>query len=696
MPAGSKLTAFLLLLFLTLPVEAQRQKDPVAIKGILDLRELNPSGKFAVNLKGEWEFYWKRFFTPSDFKGEDKPSPDLYAKVPAYWTEYSDRINVTPDGFATYRLIVLLPRSYRQSMGFDIPVFDSSFELWVNDSLFYSNGRPGTEPGTEQPGYRPGFRRFTPSSDTISILINVSNFNHRRGGFWRPMTIGSFGTIQKSKASNWALNYSVVGILTAFLLFFFIFFMLYPRDKTMLSFSIALLGLAIRPLFNGDYLIYDFADLSWTWTIRFEYLSAFITLAGWIWYLYHLYPVRLLKILASGLTIFYLASAALTLTTPVRIFSYSVMVAYTGIAVLAICGIVFPIRGLIRKNTTDLLYLILFLFLIAGSVHDVQVSLGKIQGRTGYIIPVVMVIFIFLQSVLIIYRWVREFHENERLRTKLEFLNRNLEDIVENRTRELQSRTEEVERKNKLIEEQNIKLTETVNLKNRLFSVIAHDLRSPVVSILYILNLLRDKEYKEHYDKFAESSINYAQMVINLLENMLVWGRGQEEKLNYSPAIHDLSSVILTNMSIFKEPADRKNISINFTQKGKPNAFFDKDLIDIVIRNLISNAVKYTGRGGRISILLKEDLAAGKSIVSVCDNGIGMTEEMIGRIFSSDEIKSIPGTENEKGTGIGLRLCLDLLRINNGELTIESRPGEGSCFRIILPLRPTANYPSNP
>lgn len=685
MPAGSKSTIFLCLLLVVLPVEAQRQKDPVATKGILDLRALNPAGKFTVKLNGEWEFYWKRFITPAGFKGDDKPVPDLYANVPAYWTEYSDRINVTPDGFATYRLIVLLPSFYRQSLGFNIPVFDSSFELWINDSLFYSNGQPGKEPGTEQPGYRPGIKRFTPVSDTISLVVNVSNFSHRRGGFWRPMVIGSFITIQKSKAASWSLNYSVVGILSAFFLFFLIFFMLYPRDKTMLSFSIALLGMALRPLFNGEYLIYDFSEISWIWTVRFEYLAAFITLAGGIWYLYHLYPVKFLKVLASGLTIIYIASAAVTLTTPVKVFSYSVMVAYLGIAALAVCGVVFPVRGLIRKNPTDLMYLILFLFLIAGSIHDVQVSLGKIHGRTGYIMPVVMVIFIIFQSVLILYKWIREFHENERLRARLEFLNRNLEDIVDNRTRELKLRNEEVERINKLIEEQNVKLTETVNLKNRLFSVIAHDLRSPIVSILYILNLLRDKNFKENYERFAESSVNYAQMVINLLENMLVWGRGQEDKLNYSPAIHDLSSVILTNMSIFKEPADRKNISINFTQKGKSEAFFDKDLIDIVIRNLLSNAVKYTGRGGRISILLKEDVAAGKSIVSVCDNGIGMTEEILEKILNSGEIKSIPGTENEKGTGIGLRLCLDLIKLNKGELIIESKKGEGSCFRIILP-----------
>lgn len=685
MSSELRFAAFLLLLLLLTPAEARGNKDPVAHKGIMDLRDLNPSEKFSVKLNGEWEFYWKKFIYPAGFREEQKPLPDIYAKVPAYWTDYSDRIDVKSEGYATYRITIFLPPGLRQSLALDIPVFDSSFDLWINDSLFYSNGRPGKDSASEVPGYRPGFKRFIPLSDTMYITVNVSNFNHRRGGFWRPMVIGSFDTVQKSRAESWAISYGVVSILTAFFLFFTIFFLIYPRDKAMLSFSIALLGMALRPLFNGDYLIYDFTNLSWIWTIRFEYLSSYIAVVGWSWYLYHLYPGRIMKNQAAGLTIIYLVSAILTLLTPVKVFSYSVIAIYAGIFIIALSAVFFSVRGSLRKNPTDLIYLILFLFLIAGSVHDVKVSMGEIPGRSGYIMPLVMVIFIFFQSVLIIYKWVQDFHEKERLRLKLEFLNRNLEEIVANRTRELQARTEEVEKKNKLIEEQNAVLTDTVNLKNRLFSVIAHDLRSPIVNILYILNLLKDKDFKENYDKFAETSINYAQMVINLLENMLVWGRGQEDKIKYFPAVYDLSSLILTNMSIFKETADRKNISINFTQKGRPDAFFDKDLMDIVIRNLISNALKYTPRGGRISILLKEDVAAKKSIVTVCDNGAGMTDETIREIFSSREVRSTPGTENEKGTGIGLKLCLDLVRLNKGELNIESKPGEGSCIQIVLP-----------
>ena len=201
-----------------------------------------------------------------------------------------------------------------------------------------------------------------------------------------------------------------------------------------------------------------------------------------------------------------------------------------------------------------------------------------------------------------------------------------------------------------------------------------------------MLNLLKDEEYKEKYDTFADTSIQYAQQVISLLENMLVWGRGQEDKIKFSPERRDLADVILTNMSIFKETADKKKISVNFTQIGNSKAFFDKDLLDIIIRNLLSNAVKYTERGGRISIILKDRNATHEGItLKVCDNGIGIPSAKQKFLFTTREIESTPGTENEKGTGFGLKLCNELIKINKGTISVQSEEGEGTCVTITLP-----------
>jgi signal transduction histidine kinase len=660
---------------------------PKAEKGVIDLRQQALRKTFIISLNGEWEFYWKKMLYPRDFEAPEKPVPDKYGIVPSYWTDYKDRNTKTEKyGYATYRLIILLPENFKSPLALDVPVFDSSFDLWLNDELKASNGQTGKSESETRPGYKPVFFRFTPSSDTLSVIVNVSNFSHRRGGFWLPMQIGTFSAVQKAKANKWAGDYAAMSILSGFALFFLIFFILYPKDRIMAFFSMALVGLALRPLFTSNFLVYDFFELSWLWTVRLEYLCLFLVMFGWTWFAETLYPSKFIRIVSYIITSIFSAFVILTLLFPVKVFSYSILAYYPSMIILIIYVLFRSFSGMMKKRIIDGIYFGAFVLFTVGAVHDILVSLGKSYSPVGYIMSFVVVIFIFIQAVLLLYKWVRAYYEKEKLQKELEFLNRNLENMINERTLELKTRNEEIGQQNIKIALQNKQLSETIHLKNKIFSVIAHDLRSPVVNILYMLNLLKEEEFKEKYDTFANSSIQYAQMVINLLENMLVWGRGQEDKIKYSPEKHDLANIILTNLSIFKETSDRKDISVNFTQIGSSVANFDKDLMDIVIRNLLSNAVKYTHRGGRISILVKEKTGDEEGIMlKICDNGTGIPATKQKYLFTITEIESTPGTENEKGTGLGLKLCHELIRINKGTIEVESKEGEGTCFIITLP-----------
>jgi signal transduction histidine kinase len=662
-------------------------QNPTAIKGVLDLRQIHDKDKFLVSLNGEWEFYWKKMLFPRDFKGHNLPKPDIYGKVPSYWTEYSGAAFKTGKyGYATYHLTILLPRNLNNRLAFDVPVFDSSFDLWVNDTLLAFNGQTGKSEEETKPGYAPGFHRYIPTGDTLSVVINVSNFQHRRGGFWIPMKLGTFLEVNKKKANMWAGEYATVSVLLVFALFFMIFFLLYPKDRIMIFFSMALFGLALRPLFTSQFLIYDFFPVGWQWTVKMEYLCLYIAMLGWAWFADSLYPSRLIRYVVYVITFIFSAATIITLLFPVKIFSYSVIAYYPCMMFLILYVLFCSFKGILQKRYIDAVYFAAFLLLTVGSVHDILVSLGRAYYQVGYIMSFVVVVFVFIQAVLLLYKWGMTFYEKERLHNELEFLNKNLEKLVSERTIDLKIRNEEIEKQNSRIALQNKQLSDTLQLKNKIFSVIAHDLRSPVVNILYMLNLLKEEEYKAKYDTFANSSIQYAQLVINLLENMLVWGRGQEEKIKYSPDKQDLANIILTNLSILKETSDRKDISVNFTQIGSSFAYFDKDLMDIVIRNLLSNAVKYTYRGGRVSILVKDRSNNGEGVLlKICDNGVGISEVKQKHLFTFNEIESTPGTENEKGTGLGLKLCQELIKINMGTILVESTEGEGTCFMIVLP-----------
>ena len=661
-------------------------RQPLAVNGVIDLRE-TAGNSYVVRLQGNWEFYWGKMLGPQDFTGNDKIKPDFYGRVPSYWTDYpKDSVKTSPMGFATYRLIVLLPPGYRNSMGFDMPVFDSSYDIFVDGKFMGGNGTPGKAEAETSPGYERNFFRFDPASDSIEIIINVSNFHHRRGGFWLPMKIGTFSEVQKGYTSAWARDWATISFLFGFSLLFLFFFLIYTRDRLMGFFSLATIGLALRPLFTSNFLILNFMQVRWDWIIRWEYLALYLLLTGWFWFAVILYPSKRFRVIAWIITVIFAAASILTLFLPVRIFSYMTFVIYPLLILLIGYALTRSIQGIVRKNKIDYVYFIAFALLSYASIHDVRSSLGRSTVASGYILSFVLVLFVFIQAVLLLYKWVKAYSEKEKLQKELEYLNRNLGIIVSERTQEINTRKEEIENQNIKIAYQNKQLSETIKLKNKIFSVIAHDLRSPVVNILYMLNLLKEEEYKEKYDSFADASIQYAQQVINLLENMLVWGRGQEEKIKFSPEQRDLADIILTNMSIFKETADKKEISVNFTQIGNSKAYIDKDLIDIVIRNLLSNAMKYSDRGGRISILLKDKSLTGEGIVlKICDNGIGIPATKQKYLFTSTEIESSPGTENEKGTGFGLKLCYELVKINNGTISVESTEGEGTCFSITLP-----------
>ncbi|HEX2921919.1 MAG TPA: ATP-binding protein [Bacteroidales bacterium] len=655
-----------------------------ATNGVLDLRQIENHDHFILKLNGEWEFYWKEMLRPHDFDSASI-KPDYYGNVPSYWTDYPKETGTTKFGYATYRLKLFFPEGFRNSLAIDLPIFNSAYDIYIDGKYIGGNGITGKSADESEPEYRQVFARVNPVADSMEIIINISNYDHRRGGFWIPVRLGTFAEVQKNLANSWALNFSVISLLLSFSLLFIFFYFFSRKEKIMLSFSMLAFGLTTRPLFTMNILINNFVSLPWEWIVRLEYIGLAVIIISLAWFARYLYPCRFIRITALTITAIFSINTALILFMPVSVFTYSIIIFYPSIMLLMLFLLVMSIKGVFSGNKTDIIYSIAFFGMLLGGINDIVVSLGRTTTWSKYVISGFVMVFIFIQAILVLFEWVKAFHEKEKLRKEMEFLNKNLEKLIADRTTELQKRNDEIQMQNTHIALQNKQLTDTISLRNKMFSVIAHDLRSPVVNILYMLNLLKEKEFKEKYDSFANSSIDYAQRVINLLENMLVWGQEQEDKIKYSPSKNDLADIILTNLSIFKESADKKEISINFSQLGNSIAQCDKDLMDIVIRNLLSNAIKYTPRKGRISIILKDKRNTGEGItVKICDNGQGISLEKQKLIFSSEDIESTPGTENEKGTGLGLKLCHELIRISNGSLSVESTPGKGSCFTISL------------
>jgi PAS domain S-box-containing protein len=224
--------------------------------------------------------------------------------------------------------------------------------------------------------------------------------------------------------------------------------------------------------------------------------------------------------------------------------------------------------------------------------------------------------------------------------------------------------------------------------KDKFFSIIAHDLMSPFNGILGFSELLLTEINEGNYADIHE----YAQMIeqsskqsVELLTNLLEWSRAHTGRIDFEPTNIKLTELIIEHKKIFDGIAMQKSITIYSDLRDELVAYADKQMISTVLRNLISNAIKFTQAGGQITLSAKKTDA--EIIVAVSDNGIGVPPNKLQKLFRIDASESTIGTNNEKGTGLGLILCREFIEKHNGKIWVESEPTQGSTFYFSLPIQ---------
>ncbi len=239
--------------------------------------------------------------------------------------------------------------------------------------------------------------------------------------------------------------------------------------------------------------------------------------------------------------------------------------------------------------------------------------------------------------------------------------------------------------KNEVISNQRDKLTETNSTKDKFFSIISHDLRSPFNSILGFSNLLVE-DYDNIDDKQKRKIINSlnksTKLAYDLLANLLTWARTQTGKIEINKEILNLKKLTETSIAPYLSNALHKNIEIEINIPSKTTISLDKNTAITFISNLVSNAIKFTPQNGIIKINYHE--SKDNIELHFIDNGVGMSSEIIEKLFKIDENISTNGTNNEKGTGLGLILCKEFINKNGGDISVISEIGKGSDFIITL------------
>jgi signal transduction histidine kinase len=245
---------------------------------------------------------------------------------------------------------------------------------------------------------------------------------------------------------------------------------------------------------------------------------------------------------------------------------------------------------------------------------------------------------------------------------------------------------EQLTRTNELIEQQKSELSKINSTKDRLFSIIAHDLKNPFGNLMNVTDMIMkefDNLSQDELKELVESVNRSTKSSYRLLENLLLWSRSQKGYLKYNPELIDVEKVINENFNLYSEMAKDKNVKLDFIQKEKVFAYADLNMIDAVLRNLINNAVKYSHQNGVVKVSTFAE--NNKTIVCIEDEGIGIPENEIVKIFSLEEKPIQSGTGGERGTGLGLIICKEFIDINKGEINIESTINKGTKICLILP-----------
>ncbi len=288
------------------------------------------------------------------------------------------------------------------------------------------------------------------------------------------------------------------------------------------------------------------------------------------------------------------------------------------------------------------------------------------QLKNRLIIVILLIAVLFILSLVIFY------YNRYRLKQKSATL--------------LQEKIDLIEKINEQLKKSEAELRLLNNTKDKFFSIMAHDIKNPLGGMLTVTNivkkdfsLLTDDEKLELFETVHKT----AQHLYTLLENLLHWSRSQTGRIAFEPVMLNLHELIEQNIELQKANIEKKNLMVINMIDPEQNIRADREMMALIIRNLISNAIKFSKDGGKIviSATLKEN----KVELSIQDEGIGMSKDIQSKLFRIDTQVITPGTHNEKGTGLGLILCKEFILKHGGEIWVESEEGKGSKFIISIP-----------
>jgi len=631
--------------FLCSPVSAKNKA--IVRNGILDLRTWNWRKDGIANLTGDWEFYWHKFYSPLSLNVNPAIQEKKYISVPSL---------VDGFGYATYHLTVLCPPSQEQ-LALKFLTVESAYKLFVNGKEILNVGHADTTEESTIPDLRPSIVWVTPENNQLDIVIQVANFQNKVGGLWDFVTLGTRDQIYTNLIANISVELLVAGSFLLATLYYLILFLSFKKRYLLICFSILCFIIFIRSFVTGEMPVLYVLNANWEFARRMEYISLYLSVPVMCLFSYYLFPEdfsrKALYIIVPVCSLFFILSLFASyyfFTYPVRYYQVIMLLA-------AFYGFYVYVRAALKKRPGSLLFLAgfcIFFITILNDILYVDLIINSIP-----LFYVGLSVFVITLSILISRQFTKIFSDLQVANSKLSSANTELEIM-----------NSEIKEKHEELKKINHELDSFVHR-------ISHDLKEPLTSVLAITKVAYKESDSQRYLAMQEKTLNRMDKHIS---DIIDFSKNKRLQLDLKEV--DFKELVESSLEdhafLANAQSIKKNVEINQHEKF----ISDPRRINVIVNNLISNAIKYSNLSdAQPEINIKVSVADSMATIQVGDNGLGIEEQHLDKIF----VLFYRITSSTTGSGLGLYIVKETVEKLKGYITINSKKDKGTNIKIILP-----------
>lgn len=674
---------------------------PNAENGILDLSSWNFEQDGSIPMDGTWAFYGSHLLGP-ETDWNDSSLATSYVNVPSSWNKYELEPSVSDGlGYGTYRLLIQVPEN-AGTLSIRVPNIMTAYKLWINGRLIATAGRVDELTENNRAEQYPRIVSFDANNGTAELVIQVSNYKHRKGGIWTGFTLGATQEITRQEILAVAEQMLIIGSLFIIGTYHMGLYAFRKRERFTLSFGLLCLCVALRMGVTGETMLFQrFPGGSWEMGMRIEYIAfALCGVTGYT-YIFRMFPQegskrthRIFNLIGYTLSVMTAAMPVLAFTQVLAVYQLYI------VTVCATCLYV-VIKAVMRKREGATLVLAGITFFIFTVINDILFY--SEQHVSVQLVPFGITFFILVQSIILSNRFTNAMQNVELVSDELRELNANLEQRVEQRTNELKQ-------SNESLELSNIELEKLEKSRRHLLSNISHDLRTPMTLVQGYLEAMRDgliedKEQQQRHFNMMLSKLSGLNSLIDDLfelskleagqvrfhyENVSVRGWLESVQFSFETDVERAGGVL----QCIYNGTTLAGCELDHTVDASNHAGITAIRIDMarmeqVMSNLIYNALRYLPDGDsdeerRITIEVIEE--RGTVLIEVRDTGSGIDPEDLPYIFDRFYKKDKSRNSSAGGSGLGLSIVKEIIHQHWGLIEACNTEDEGASFLIRLPL----------